>query len=562
LNFLFILDGNASPLLQGATRLVRGLHSTLAEFRDDPSGAWFPQVHAEDTPERYSFSAGRSVDAPDASKPGYFPDGCWLALCFDRRNDELILRSDPFLQSRWYWTAIGDAHVFSNSLRNIWKRFGKHLELNRAQVPQMLRYGYLPGAATPLANVFSVRSGQTLHLRNSQIEISQTDLVPPVRAPRDVSTHEIRDVLFEAVRRDIGSADRVVVPLSGGMDSRVILRMALDILPREAVHTLTFGHPGSLDFRIGQYVAKSLGVSNTALPMDTRPLATQAAENFRVGEGMFWSVPEYPVQPLREALPQNTVVLSGYIGDVVFGSYEPDEELNNSAAARQYLHETIDSLSEPSVQELLVGTASTDYSETVMREDGSALRQYESFIYGSHQMNRTNFGLFVHRDKVLYATPFVCADVLRVAYSLTPDERRGERAFFRMIREHYSELWKMPLKSSFGYPAELRHARRTVLARAWRKTLASIDETLGASLGMILYRHPRLNYAHPREWLTAPHREFVVNCLDRLTRFAPLDSRAIQKLRDHSAAGKAIAPGLLKSLITLAQWDETYGSKA
>lgn len=128
-----------------------------------------------------------------------------------------------------------------------------------------------------------------------------------------------------------------------------------------------------------------------------------------------------------------------------------------------------------------------------------------------------------------------------------------------MIRDYYPELWKMPLKSSFGYPGELRYARRTVLVRAWRKTLAEIDAALGASLGMILYRHPRLNYAHPREWLANPHREFVVQCLDRLTHFAPLNPRAVQKLRNDAAVGKAVSPGLLKSLITLAQWDENYG---
>ncbi|MCB1060438.1 MAG: hypothetical protein KDB65_09415 [Calditrichaeota bacterium] len=562
MNILFILDRNESPLFEGATRLLRGHALTLAEFRNDTDGAWFPQNETSESPENFAFAAGRWSEQPNAAKPGHFPDGCWLALTFDRRSDELSVRSDPFLQSRWYWSMIGPALVISNSLQSIWKKFGKSLRLDRELAPKLLRYGYLPNTLTPLENVVSLRSGQTLHFRNAQIEIAQTDVVPPVRTARHVSTEELRDVLFEAVRREIGAAQRVIVPISGGMDSRVLLRMALDILPREAIHTITFGHPGSLDFRIGQHVAQALGVTNSALPMDSRPLPALAGENFKVGEGMFWGVPEYPVQPLRDALPQDSVVLSGYIGDVVFGSFEPDEEFADSGAARRYLEETVVSVSDKTMRQLLADSTPMNFDETSIGEDSSPLRHYEAFIYGSHQMNRTNFGLFVHRDKAVFCAPYVHADVLRVAYSLFPEERRGERAFFRMIREHYPELWKLPLKSSFGYPAELRYARRTVLVRTWRKMLADIDQTVGASLGTILYRHPRLNYSHPREWLAKPHRKFVLECFDRLTRFATLNASAIEKLRTRIAAGKAVDPSLLKGLITLAQWDEYYGSEA
>ncbi len=560
MHILYILAHNSSPLLQNAPRLIRGRNRSLAEFRDEEDGLWFPQRLEAETTHAYSLCAGRWHEEPDLKRPAHFPDGNWLALKFDKQSDELLARSDPFLQCRWYFGQIGEALVLSNSLRCLARHQKNQLSLNWHAAPQVLRFGYLTGAQTPFENIFSLRSGETLCVRDGDATVELAALVPPARVPRDVSTLDIRDVLASAVRSDIGDSETIVVPISGGMDSRIILRLALDVLPREAIYTVTFGHPTSLDFRIGRQVAHALGVRNTALPMDTRPLAEQVAENFTVGEGMYCVIPEYPVKPLHDALPEHSLILSGYIGDVVFGSFEPEEELTTLHSAREYLHETVGAVPESVVQRLFSDVSADVLQAASFHEGEPFLRQYEQFIYDSHQMNRTNFALFVHRRKVCYATPFVQAHVLQLAYSLPALERRNESAFFAMVREHFPELWKLPLKSSFGYPPEHRQARRTMLIRSWRKLLATLDQTLGARFGKILYRHPRLNYAHPREWLAYPHRDFVIHSLERLSKLPPFETRALRTLRDDVAAGKPLDSSVLKGLITLSQWDEQYGA--
>lgn len=560
MHILYILEP-ARAAHEGGLKAIVGKRTVLTELRT-ADGPWYPDVISREDSDAFNFCAGRWHDLPDFTKPAHFPDGCWLGLRFDRLQDTLIARSDPFLMARWYYAQINDKLYLSNSLRFLKQHVPETLEPNWPYAQYLLRFGYLPGKHTPLKHVYSLRSGETLCFRDGQITISQADLVPPTRKNMSVAPGDIRDVLAMSVQKDVGQYQKIVLPISGGMDSRVILGLALRMLPREAIQTVTFGHQNSLDLKIGQQVARALNVPNIALPMDERPLAVQAAQNFETGEGMFWSVPEYPVTPFADALPEHSLILSGYIGDVVFGSFEPDDELKTPLDAQELLLSTVESVPYAAVRMLLPFAEPETYHESTVSDGQDPLRAYESFIYGSHQMNRTNFALFVQRHKCCYATPFVHANVLELAYSLSANDRRGERAFFRMVREFFPELWSLPLKSSFGYPGKFRHSRRTVLIRAWRKMLSDADAVIGARVGKILYRHPRLNYAHPREWLAEPHREYVLNCFARLAEHSPLEKRVLMALRKRTEQGKPLDQYLLKGIVTLAQWDEHYGVRA
>lgn len=541
------------------SKLIRGTQSCLT-ICDGSMGPWYPVIREVESPEVYSFYAGSAEAAPDLDSEVDFPDGDWLALRYDKTKDQLILRSDLFLRSRWYYIEQGDSIYLSNSLLLIRKALGTCLEINWPGAYTILRFGYLPGHHTPLEKVRSLRSGQTLHVQDSGIKIQEASLVPPNRETQQVSHEELFEILDEAVRESIGKWESVVLPLSGGMDSRLLLRFALRHLPQVAIKTITFGHHRSLDYQIGRRVAQSLGVENIALPMDTRPLAVQAAENFPVGEGMYWSVPEYPIRPFAEELHGGRLVLSGYIGDVVFGSYEPEVDMPNREVVLTYLLDTVSVLPDSIVTRLIPRTAPLD--DLLPYPPSSPLRDYEAYIYGSHQMNRTNFALFVDRKNAVYATPYVHLQVLRAAYSFSDSQRQGQSGFARFVEEKFPELWHIPLKIGHGLARQQRRPKSEILQRVWWRIMSGIDGRLGTPLGKVLYRHPRLNYAHPREWLSSPHCNFVLQCTERLLNNSPLDQKELCVLRDSIRKGKGMHPNLLKGLVTLAQWDEYYGAGA
>jgi hypothetical protein len=67
--------------------------------------------------------------------------------------------------------------------------------------------------------------------------------------------------LKRSIKKEYSSGD-VLVPISGGLDSRIILAGLVEILPIGKIHTYTYGYPGSYDFEIGNKVADLYGTDH------------------------------------------------------------------------------------------------------------------------------------------------------------------------------------------------------------------------------------------------------------------------------------------------------------
>jgi hypothetical protein len=588
--FVFSQSSKISP--PNPTERISGQHFTLSIVRDTEGGPWYPHVAEEKTENFYRFFAGRLAGvAPSDKLPaghsvssgradswdfeGEEPDGSWIALKFDRRNDVLSIASDLFLLQRWYYTCQEGVWYLSNSLLYLHRVLKGKLEIEQRAVPYMLEFGYVPFHFTPLKNVFGLRAGEVLAIDRRESRQFARARIPIGRRPplqkADIS-ERIGTALREAVASELRHTDSIVIPLSGGIDSRFLLGLALQILPSECVTAMTWGYPRSLDFSIGASLAKKLGVRHVGLPMDHRPLRDLLSDNFRNSEGMYWTYPDYPVKPFREILPTTSYVLSGYVGDGVFGRCDLTEESlqtrddNDEEHLLRWVYRGISEASPVShaeVQALLRAELSdfrAGFEAGVLRLPGADLREkYDRWMYETHWVNRVNFALELHRDRAFYLAPFVHRTVMNVAYALTASDRRGERAYFATLKEAFPELYAYPTKSHFGFSLERGMDVQILATRAWRKAWSEIDEAIGRPFGVILYHHPRTNYAHPRELTKKIHRPYVLECLDSLKNLDVFDPSSLDRIKNRYLRRKAVNSYLLRGLVTVHQWTKHYG---
>ena len=243
--------------------------------------------------------------------------GSWIALKFDRQHDTLTIASDLFLIQHWYYTCHGGNWYFSNSLLFLQRVLKGALEIDQRCAPYIIQYSFLPLQYTPLKDVFQLRTGYFLVVEKGKPRLEFRAQLPiRYRFPqiRDGIPQAIYTSLREAVAQELTGLDSVVIPISGGLDSRFLLGCALELLEPEQITTMTFGHPNSLDMNVGNAIAKKVGVRHIVLPPDERPIYELIEENFVNAEGIYWSYPDYPVGSMREALSSHSYILSGYIG--------------------------------------------------------------------------------------------------------------------------------------------------------------------------------------------------------------------------------------------------------
>lgn len=111
---------------------------------------------------------------------------------------------------------------------------------------------------------------------------------------------ELGTLWQKAIKRRIQKNDRVLIPLSGGLDSRAILAEVLQITSKENIITFTFGHPGSFDFEIGKLVAKNAGVRNIELGVEMDSFESQYNISIEDIEGLIDATPYIALRGYKE----------------------------------------------------------------------------------------------------------------------------------------------------------------------------------------------------------------------------------------------------------------------
>ena len=112
-----------------------------------------------------------------------------------------------------------------------------------------------------------------------------------------------------------------VVPLSGGLDSRLILGVLLEHISAKQLHTYTYGIPGSYDFEIANSVARTIGTRHQKIPLCEELYSERlekAAAKRTYCQGILFHHPPFS---LLDRMYADALIWSGFVGDAVAGSY-------------------------------------------------------------------------------------------------------------------------------------------------------------------------------------------------------------------------------------------------
>jgi hypothetical protein len=71
----------------------------------------------------------------------------------------------------------------------------------------------------------------------------------------------------DTIEKQFISNEKNVVPLSGGLDSRAILGTLLKFTEAKNINTYTYGTPNTLDYDIGNEIAKKFGTKHISMPL-------------------------------------------------------------------------------------------------------------------------------------------------------------------------------------------------------------------------------------------------------------------------------------------------------
>lgn len=278
-----------------------------------------------------------------------------------------------------------------------------------------------------------------------------------------------------------------VVPLSGGLDSRVILAGLLEGGARDRITAVTFGTPGTLDYDLGRQVARAAGVEHVALDLTRERVEPEhLLDTVRAGGAWTHVYEAYYGHLVAWRFGTEPTYWSGYAANTIAGSHAgPDPpggwaEALRAFAARNRFSRSV-ALPPPSFDPLAVLPSEPLLTDT----DLVATEQLHLVLrYGCR-----------YRQTLLprghdYRTPFLDPDWVAFLLALPFELRHAQTLYRRAAREAFPDLLALPTKAELGL---------TLGAPAWRRGLRRVEWAARNRLHRLVPRlplkpHPKTNY--------------------------------------------------------------------
>lgn len=241
------------------------------------------------------------------------------------------------------------------------------------------------------------------------------------------------------------SYQKPVVPISGGLDSRAILAALIELCPAANIQTYTFGTPGTLDFEIGNQIAKILGTNHTTFNLTEHEYTLEEEKLISRRSNHQSLLFHHPPVLELDKIYSKMDIWSGFFGGPASGQHLLDLRLSNQEFKNLFLEKhlfaknTITSIDfknywgfiDPPVECLEKGISYYECLDFYNRQ--------KKYILPSIQIEGFN-----------YITPFTHVKWLGFILSLENKYRINQYLYKKILLNMFPKLFAVRTKSNLG----------------------------------------------------------------------------------------------------------------
>lgn len=272
-------------------------------------------------------------------------NGMFAFALYDADRDSLFAARDRAGEKPFFYWHYGNSLVFASELKALMQNplFPRRLDLEAMNF--YLTYGYVPWDMCILHGVKKLLQGHALlfERRINRMKTWGYWSLPKPQSVERIDTRELiyefKELLTDAVRRQLVADVPVGILLSGGIDSSLITAIASHVSTKP-VKTFTITFPGYAAYNeepYAQIIADHFGTEHTILPATTASIELLPELSRQYDEPIADSsmIPTFLVSRLiRQHV---TVGIGGDGGDELFGGYPHYSWLLRQNMARRFV---------------------------------------------------------------------------------------------------------------------------------------------------------------------------------------------------------------------------------
>ncbi|MDY7032271.1 MAG: asparagine synthase-related protein, partial [Thermodesulfobacteriota bacterium] len=185
-------------------------------------------------------------------------NGSFLAAIYDEKKCKAVLVNDRFGTVKTYYHYNSGTLYFTPKIKLL-LQLGAPKSLRMESIYDFFLFGYPLGDKTLFKDIFQLPPASIVEMTEHGLKFTKYWDVNWYSEYDSRPVHELVDELYilwqQAVERRVDRKNNNLIFLSGGLDSRAILAASLKSIDKEKLHTVTYGHERSLDFKLGRLIA-------------------------------------------------------------------------------------------------------------------------------------------------------------------------------------------------------------------------------------------------------------------------------------------------------------------
>lgn len=335
-----------------------------------------------------------------------------------------------------------------------------NLKLDNNLLNAFLKIGYVPSDLTLFEGV---------KLINPNKQVNKLVDVFSVLPEYNHDNNTLKTILMDSIAERYKENECHVVPLSGGMDSRIILAALLEFTEAKNIHTYTFGVPGAYDYEIPNSIAKKMGTKHTNFNSDDTVYTIEGLVRAAIAsDGNTEIFHPLVLNRVVDFYGLEANYWSGLGGDFTGGGLSPNKLVGDNPKQRLINYEKrgvcfLDDIVEDKLlyPHIRIGDSMS-----------GCVSDSEAYFWENHHQRYTRHHIL--RNDMRIEAPLVDTRLLKFFFTLPKHERMNKIFFNEAFASIFPEVFNFPTTdygykySKYSFLEPLRKARFYSKAIGWR----------------------------------------------------------------------------------------------
>jgi len=495
-------------------------------------------------------------------------NGSFAAAIYDGSKEKLTLVNDRYGLEKLFYYHNEEHFFFAPKIRPL-VRLGANKSLRKDAIIDFFLFGFLLGDKTFFQHIRQLRPASILEVSKDGMNLTtywDYEYNENYHTEPEEELIEKLDTLWQkAIERRVKGDKKILIPLSGGLDSRAILAAALKCTSKDRIITFAFGEKGSFDLEIGKMVAKKAGVKHIALGVEKEDFRGQYDISMDDIEGMIHATPYFAIKKYKEMGKYGDDILSGYMGGEIMGSLISARMLNKKMESEQDFIEAKNIIFDwrkrcdlGQLQQLISfqnGDIKNSFEETVSDitnvTSGDFINYCAKWLYKYEEWNQTAFCVFRYKNIFKYSMPFLDNDVVNFMLGISPELRVNKKLYRSMLLTKYPRLFEIPVTKNDGLKLDANRVS-LFLRRVNIYSKRGVNRISRRLLKTSIFPDKDNNYIDYNDFLRKDkgYRNYMRSMIDKVEKREYFNEEYIEKIWDLHMQGRINYSMLFGLLVT------------